>query len=295
MKIIILGASGPIGYYLLQELKTNGYLVVSTYFTNKIFEEIEYKLDITDQESTKNLITNINPDIVIDTVALSGVDLAETNIDLADKVTVQGTQNVIDACKLTKSKIVYVSTTAVYGNGRTIFSEEDIPRPVNYYGITKRTAEEVVMKSGLDYMILRTDHPYGWIEKGQKKNSVVRALETLKAGNILKEIIDWHSVPAYLPDLAVVTRKLIENDEFGIFNVTGPDYINRYEWSLKVADIFGLPKKLIVPIKSDELKLPAKRGNANVSNKKLTERTGFVMKGITEGLSDMLKKQQSNQ
>ena len=295
MKILILGASGPIGYYLLRELKTNGYPVASTYFTNKIFEEIEYKLDITDLESTKNLIKNTNPDIVIDTVALSGVDLAETNRDLAHKITVQGTQNVIDACKLIKCKIVYVSTTAIYGNGEMIYSEEDIPCPVNHYGVTKHAAEDLIMHSGLDYMILRTDHPYGWVKKGQKMNSVIRALETLRAGNVLKEIIDWHSVPAYLPDFATATRKLIENKELGIFNVTGPDYINRYEWSSKVADIFDLPKNLIVPIKSEDLKLPAKRGNANVNNKKLTERTGFVMKGITEGLLDMFRKQQMNQ
>lgn len=295
MNILILGASGPIGHYLLRDLKSNGHHVVSTYFTNKIFEEIEYKLDITDLESTRNLIKNINPDIVIDTVALSGVDLAETNINLANKVTVQGTQNVIDVCKLTKSKMIYVSTTAVYGRGEKIYSEDDTPHPVNYYGVTKRAAEELVMKSRLDHLILRTDHPYDWVRKGQKVNSVIRTLETLRAGNILKEVVDWYSVPAYLPDFAIATRKLIENNETGIFHITGPDYLNRYEWSLKVAEIFGLQKELIVPIKSDELKLPAKRGNVNVSNEKLTRRTGFVMKGITEGLLDMYKKYQINQ
>ena len=286
MKILILGASGPIGYFLLRSLKASNHQVNSTYFTNKICDENEFKLDITDLKSTIKLIKDLNPEIVIDTVALSGVDLAEKDNRLADKVTVQGTRNIIEGCRLVKSKIVYVSTTAVYDD-KKIYSEDDIPNPVNYYGITKRKAEEVVINSELDYLILRADHPYGWIKKGQKINSVIRVLDTLRAGNMLKEVIDWYSVPAYLPDVAEATCKLIENKESGVFHITGPDYVNRYEWSLKVAEIFGLDKNLIIPIKSDELKLPAKRGNANVSNKKLFQRTGFKMKGIVEGLHDM--------
>lgn len=288
MKILILGASGPVGYYLLKNLESSGHFVASTYFTNKVIDEIEYKLDITDLQSTTNFMKNINPEIVIDTVALSGVDLAETNNDLANKVTVQGTRNVIESCKLIESKLVYVSTTAVYDNVRT-YSEDDIPHPVNYYGYTKHQAEELVINSELDYLILRTDHPYGWIRNGQKLNSVIRTLNTLKEGNILKEIIDWYSTPAYLPDFAEATRILLEKKETGIFHITGPDYLNRYEWSLKVANIFGLDKNLIIPIKSEELKLPAKRGNANVSNKKLIERTGFVMRNVDEGLLNMYK------
>ncbi len=294
MKILILGASGPVGTYLMKEFGVNDHIINSTYCTNKIFDEIQYRLDITDQESTKNLIKKIKPEVVIDTVALSGMDLAETDPNLADKVTVQGTKNVIEGCKSVKSKIVYISTTAVFNNTK-IYSEDDITDPVNNYGHTKYKAEELIINSELDSLILRTDHPYGWIENKHKRvNSVIRALNTLRAGNVLKEVIDWYSVPAYLPDFAKSTRLLIENNESGIFHVTGPDYINRYEWSLKVAEIFGFDKNLVVPIKSEELRLPAKRGNTNVSNKKLVQRTGFVMSGISEGLLDMYKKSSLN-
>lgn len=289
MKILVLGGSGPIGSYLIRDLKTNNHSVYSTYFTNHVFEEIEYHLDVTNLETTKKLISDINPDVVIDTVALSGVDLAEKDHELAYGVTVQGTQNVIEGCKINKSKLVYISTTYVFGGVEKIFSEDDDPCPVNYYGLTKHRAEQLVIQSGLKHLILRTDQPYGWIEKGQKLNSVVKTINTLKTGNILKEIIDWYSVPTYLPDFALATRKLVEFDESGIFHVTGPDYINRYDWSLKIAEIFGLQKNLIIPINSDELKLPAKRGNPNVSNEKLIQKTGIVMKGVTEGLIDMLK------
>lgn len=292
MKILIFGGSGPIGYYLFKELRANKHLVDATYFTNNMFSEIEYKLDTTNSESTKNLITRINPDLVIDTVALSGVDLAETNHQLADSVTVEGTKNIINGCKITKSKIVYISTTYVFGDNEKIHTEADTPRPANYYGVTKLRAEELVINSGLEYLILRTDQPYGWIRGNQRKNSVIRTLDTLKTGNVLKEITDWYSVPTYLPDFALAACKLVENNESGIFHVTGNDYLSRYEWALQIADVFGLNKKLIVPIESSELKLPAKRSNPNVSNKKLIQRTNIMMKGIKDGLLDMIKNPQ---
>ena len=81
----------------------------------------------------------------------------------------------------------------------------------------------------------------------------------------MKEVKDWYNVPTYVPDFVDATKFLIENLEEGIFNVTGSDYIDRYNWALITANIFDLDKKLVKPIISDELSLPVKRDNTKIT------------------------------
>ena len=92
-----------------------------------------------------------------------------------------------------------------------------------------------------------------------------------------------------MPDFVKATWELIRKNLTGIFHVVGSDYINRYDWSLLVAEIFELDKNMINPIKSDILSLPAKRVNVNLKNQKLEQKAGFQMKGLKEGLLEMLK------
>jgi len=216
-----------------------------------------YELDITDKRNTVDLIKKIHPEILIHCAALVGVDIAEGNHQLANSVTVEGTKNVIDGCESIKSKCIYVSSSFVYGNNNNnkINFESEKPLPTTYYGKTKLKAEEEIINSNLNYLILRTDQPYYWIEKWQRENSVITVLKNLQSGKKLNEIIDWYNVPTFIPDFLEAVNILIQKNKTGIFNVVGNDYVNRYEWSCKIAEIFGLNKNLIIPTKSQSLNL----------------------------------------
>ena len=195
----------------------------------------------------------------------------------------------VEGAKKSKSKIVFVSTSSVFSGNKKENFEEDATDPISNYGITKVVGEEIVRNSNLPYLILRTDQPYCWPEKWQHINSVKRVIETLKSGIILKEIIDWHNTPTYVPDFVRVTTKLIQINETGIFHLVGPDFINRFNWALLTAEIFGLKKEMIQPINSKELNFVAKRSNVKLNNRKIGKRTGILFSGIKEGLIDMEK------
>lgn len=100
-------------------------------------------------------------------------------------------------------------------------------------------------------MILRTDQPYDWKELWHHTNSVLRAIETLKKGDILNEIKDWWNELSYVPDFTNALYRLTTLDATGIFHVSGSDYVNRYDWSIKDAQVFGLDQSLINPIFSE--------------------------------------------
>ena len=284
MKILIIGGSGFVGYELVKFFKKDSHDVEFTYNRNKIESKKSHFLDITIQQDSEKIIKKVNPDVVFHTAALTNVDTCEDNKELANSINVNGTANIIKACKNTKSKVVFISSSFVFNGKREKYFEDDHICPNTHYGQTKAKAEELVKNSGLSYQILRTDQPYGWTEKWHHPNSVTRCLSTLMAKNQLKEVKDWFNMPTYLPDFVRAVKHLSNGNKQGIFHLTGSDYISRLDWSMKTAEIFGFDKGMINPIHSSDLKLSASRPNVNMSNEKIFDKTGIKMMGVMEGL-----------
>lgn len=289
MKILIIGGTGVIGFRLFNYFQNKGHNIELTYLKNQLQIEHSHHLDITQKNHTVDLIKKLDPDIVIHTTALTNVDLCETNHMLADSINVEGTSNVIEGCKTIRCKLVYLSTSAIFNGTKNQYFENDQASPISYYGLTKYHGEQLVRDSTLRHLIIRTDQPYCWIEKWQHTNSVIRVIETLRSGNTLNEISDWYNTPTYVPNLIIAVEKLIEKELTGTFHLSGSDFINRYDWSLRIASIFALDQKKIKPVNSSTLNLPARRANVNLNNKKLLDMTGMRMMGIDEGLEDMHK------
>jgi len=291
MRIFITGGSGVIGSRLVTSLSREGNEVYCTFLTHPYIpkECTSYKLDITERRFTVDLITRIRPEITIHTSALTNVDLCETDRELADRINIQGTKNVVDACRKANSKIIYISTSNVFDGKKKVFLEDDRPNPINHYGFTKLAGEKIVVCSHLPFLILRTDQPYSWVEKWQKKSFVMWVLAKLGTGKIIEVFADWYNNPTFLDNFIEVTNELIKREKEGIYHVVGSDYISRYEWALKTAEIFDKNQNLIRPTKSDQSKLPAKRANANLSNSKVQNETGMMLFGVKTGLKLMLK------
>lgn len=289
LKILVIGGSGTIGSKIVEKLQSTNTIVDYTFLRNPIPSKIGHVLNITNRQYTIELISRLNPDIVIHTAALTNVDLCETNNILANSINVQGTKNVVDGCKAIKSKIIFISTSYVFDGTSNQYFEDDLPNPSSYYGMTKYKSEEIVKNSGLNFLILRTDQPYCWINKWQKINSVIRAIRTLSKYEKLKEISDWYNNPTYVPDFVLALDLLLHKNFDEIYHLVGPDFINRYDWSLKVSNTFGLREDLIIPIYSKELNLPVLRKKIKLNNDKIFQKTGHRMINVSDGLSEMYK------
>ena len=272
---IIIGGTGLIGSYLVKELD-----YAFTYKTNP--QPHGFYLDITDDID----FSFFKPDIVIHTAALTNVDLCETDQSLAYQINVKGTENVISACKKSNSKIIFISTSNVFPGTKSPYYEYDKTEPINYYGKTKLIGEQLIQDSGLEYLILRTDQPYGWKESWQRDNTVLRMISKLYSTGRLEELMDWYNNYTYLPDFASAVKKLIDMKLTGIFHVCGNGFTYRYDFARMVADTFKLNKDKIFPIHSSKLNLAAKRPSVCMNNNKLFKSIGFKMSGF-EGLKAM--------
>jgi len=162
MKILITGANGFLGYYLVEQLLVKNFSVTATGkgecrlpFTHDInFQWLS--MDLTDPFSIHDVFENIKPDVVIHAGAMSKPDECENNQMLAYLVNVEGTVQLLINSADVKSFFVFLSTDFVFDGERGMYSENDSPNPVNYYGRTKLEAEEAIKEYEFDWAIVRT-------------------------------------------------------------------------------------------------------------------------------------------
>jgi dTDP-4-dehydrorhamnose reductase len=293
MKWLIVGGSGSVGHELLVRLSKHN-KVSFTYKNNCLQVDgcDAYKLDLRRTEDALQLLERISPDIVVLTAAQPSVDWHEVEREAAYNINVVSTKAIAQKCAALGATIVYVSTAFVFPDVDRLFSEEDPPAPMNFYGATK-LGGEIATTADPDHLIIRTDQIYGWALPGQKKSYVVRTLDKLANGKRVEACEDWRNSPTYVRDLADVIARLVENRKKGIYHVVGNSYLNRVDWAKRIAAIFEMDEGLIVSIKSATLNLPARRPNARISNAKIRNELGVQLRTVDEGLRDMINERRA--
>lgn len=295
-KIFVTGGTSLFGIALLKKIPFDFQVILMEHHqtlggTSKNPSIVKMSGDIRDNAQLKKIIEEIKPDLVIHAAAIGNVDYCEKNQNEAWQVNVGGTQNLIKALRKKTSPVIYLSTNAVFDGKKDIYGEEDKPHPINFYGKTKYQSEKLVQKSGLPWTIVRPITMYGWPPKGARANPVTWVLESLKNGDKLKIVDDVYLNPLYNHDLAKVLWKIIINDERGIFHIAGSEVLNRYQWALKVTEVFNLDKSLITPVKSSYFdgKIASRPSQTIYSIEKIVKLFKFKPKNIKQGLEAMFK------
>ena len=290
-KLLIIGGSGLVGSTLLQYAAPN-YNIHFTYNTNKIIFDNTSSTQINllhNQKKILELIKEIQPDIVVNTAAHSSVDLCESDHKIADKLHVDITQDITQVCKDVDSKLVYISTDAVFqGELNKKYNELDQPNPINYYGKTKLQAEQIILNASPKNVILRSAVIYGWHKKSRFTNWII---QSLKEKRMVDPFIDQYNTPTLVDDLVKSLLNIFEKNISGIFHATGNSCINRYEFALVLANTFGLDTKLIKPVTSKEKKQDAPRPISTcLDSTKLEKLISFNFNDIQSGASLIFNK-----
>jgi dTDP-4-dehydrorhamnose reductase len=232
------------------EAAKNSYEVISTYGTRPLFPN-STKMDITDKSRVLRIMHKFKPDVVIHAAAETDVDKCELDKARAWKVNANGTRNIADACTKLGAKLIYVSTDYVFDGEKGLYSEEDEPKPVNYYGLTKLEGEKHTAK--LDkHLIVRASVLYG--RHPWKKNFATWVLDSLKQKKRINVVDDHYNSPTLADNLAELILEAIEKDLIGLYHTAGRERISRFGFARWIAKAFDLDSELIKPIKMAELK-----------------------------------------
>ncbi len=283
MKIFTIGGSGLVGSRIV-ELLNDKHSFTDLSLTNGV--------DITDPYSLDTVKNDTEHGVVLLLAAKADVDGCEKDKELGEsgdawRINVGGVQNIVNACKPTNKKIIYISTDFVFDGSAKAeyrYTETDLPNPINWYAETKYGGEEVVKNSGLDYIIARIAYPYR--KEFDLKVDLVRAIKNrLSEGKSIAAITDHVMTPTFIDDIAYALDKLIETDQKGTFHVTGSQSLTPYDLAVLIAEKFGLDRSLIS--KTTRTEYFAGRAprpfNVGMNNDKIKQ-LGIQMKTIEEGL-----------
>lgn len=289
--LLIIGGSGLVGSTIIEYGMRKFNLHVTINENDIKFENIPFtKLNLLDDEnSIINLIKRLKPKVVVHTAALSSVDLCETNPQLANSLHVVTTKNITKICNEMNSKLIYLSTDAVFeGERNKRYTESDKPNPINHYGKTKLQAEKIILETSSHNVVLRTAVIYGWHKRSRFTNWII---QTLRENKMVDPFIDQYNTPTLVDDLVKAILRIIELDINGLYHAAGKTCINRYDFTLELARVFGLNKDLIRPVTSIQKKQEAPRPISTcLDSSKLESLINLQFSDIISGISFILNK-----
>ena len=258
LKLLITGASGLYGSKLAELAIARNFEVYSCDVQKLPVCGNFVKFDVSNKEFVQEAFKRIKPNIVVHAATLTDVDKCELNKELAWRINVEGTKNIVQAAMLERSFVIYISTDYVFNGEKGNYKESDKPDPINYYGVTKLEAEEQV-KNLKDYFIVRPSVIYGSTPAAGKVNFALWLVETLSKGEHAKIVTDQWNTPTLNTNLAEMTIEVIQRKLTGTFHLCGATRVSRFEFAQKIAKTFGFDQSLIEPVLSSQFSWPAKR------------------------------------
>ncbi len=254
MKFAVTGGAGFIGSHLVKKLISENHqvIVIDNFHTGKeenlkqIIKCIEIqKTDIRDFDQLKKILKKV--DGVFHKAALTIVPESFIKPEEYNDVNVVGTDNVFKIAKEYNLKVVYASSSSVYGNTEKIPIKEDFPRnPINPYGKTKLDDEYLAEKyssENLDVIGLRYFNVYGIGQTGSYAGVITQFLNRLNEnkppiingeGNQIRDFV-------YVKDVAQANLVAMKsNVKKGFFNIGSGKTISIKKLAEIMIDLSGL-------------------------------------------------------
>ncbi|MCK4888399.1 MAG: NAD(P)-dependent oxidoreductase [Candidatus Aminicenantes bacterium] len=225
-RALVIGSEGNIGKPLCEYLKLTGYEVLASDIKPG-WRENFVMADIT---NPSDLIPAFEwgPDVVFLLGAMVSRVTCEQASSLAVNTNLSGVQNVLDLSKKYAVKLVYFSTSEVYGPDMVVMDEESSPKPNNRYGLTKLLSESLVRyeneKYGLKAVILRPFMIYDENETfGDHRSAMIRFAYNLALNKPV--IVHTRSERGWMhiSDAVRCIEAAADLDSFEIINIGSPD------------------------------------------------------------------------
>lgn len=260
MRVCLTGANGMLGSSLVKELSLDK--------KNKIFacsrsqhsedKNIDWTyFDIADFKELDRWLHASSPDVLIHCAASVNVDMCEEEKEYIKKIHVLATKQISEHFLTNDKKLIYISTDSVFnGTNKKPYTEIDKTDPLNNYAKTKLEGEKYVLQTD-NGVVLRTNI-VGW-SKEKKFSFFEWLLSSLLKNRELNLFDDVYFSPLNVSELSKIVIQLINSDLAGLFHCGSDDFISKYEFGLKTAEIFDIKDFKINRVSIESAKLRAKR------------------------------------
>jgi UDP-glucose 4-epimerase len=231
MKFLVTGGAGFIGNNIVRLLLKNGHSVdiLDNLQVGKkenisdIIDQIDFfQMDIRDRKSLEEIIKNY--DGIFHEAALTSVPESFEKPQLYKDVNVDGTKNIFEIAERENIRVVYASSSSIYGDVNQIPIKENFEKkPINPYGQTKVDDEILADKfNNLSVIGLRYFNVYGIGQTGSYAGVITKFLEKIKEKKSLIVNGDGSQVRDFIHvmDIAKANVSAMENKiKKGFFNI----------------------------------------------------------------------------
>jgi len=250
-RAVVFGAAGQLGVELVRAFRDRGYEVHG-------FDRAT--ADICDAGRVETVISEADPEVVINAAAYNQVDIAETEPHAAMMANALAVRNLAMACRQSDARLVHFSTDYVFdGTAGRPYTEEDRPHPMGAYAVSKY-AGELYAQAYLEHpLIIRTSGVFGPGGLRTARGNFIELMLRVAASKQPIRVVEDHvASPTYAPALADRTAELVERNLGGLFHIGGGTAISWFDYAELIFRAAGLTPEL-KPASDREYRTAARR------------------------------------
>ena len=266
-KILILGKNGQVGWELIRTMASLGDITALG----------REDLDLINIKLLKQTIRANKPDIVINAVANTAVDLAESQPELPRMINAVVPGEIAKVAKELGAVFIHYSTDFVFdGSHNRPYKETDKVNPINVYGKTKLDGEYAIQEAGGSYLILRTS----MVLSTHKNGYLTKIIHDARNEKYLEFAIDQVCSPTWARFLAEVTSQIIAqpgqnsyewlSKKSGVYHAAGSGSANKLELAEEIISNDPFPElhvyKKLIGMQSKDIITPAIRPSYSALN-----------------------------
>ena len=296
MKLLIAGAAGQLGSAFVSELAKYQPL------HNDKNSQISFtacnrnELDITNPGQVERVISQQQPDFVINTAAYTQVDLAEVEQEKAYAINQAGPANLAQICERLSIPLIHFSTDCVFdGRKKTAWVEQDATEPVSVYGASKLAGEQAVQQLCDKHLILRVS----WVFSEFGRNFVRTMLQLGATHQQLRVVDDQFGKPTCAHEIVRVVLQILKTTpgRWGIYHLAQPEPISWHGFAeaifaqARASDQSGSPLvvKNVLAVPTSGYPTAAQRpANSVLNTTKLEQTFGVELTGWRQSLAATL-------
>ena len=289
-KILVTGGMGLIGHNVVQRLEARGdSVVIVDIMTNYGIipqEELEYLLDerrkkiktvdvyrtdIADAEAFDRIVEEHQPEVIIHMASFPRQKVVNANPAWGARVMMEGLINICESAKRYQvDRVVYISSSMVYGDFEDQVEEDTDCHPIGQYGIMKLCGEDLVKdyhrRGCFDYAIIRPSAVYGPLDVEDRV--VAKFMLTAMRGGVLKvngagETLDFTYVDDAADGIVSAATRIMSANK--TYNITKSHSVSLLESAEMIVKIVG---KGTIECRDKDADFPS-RGALNIDRAKV--------------------------
>jgi dTDP-4-dehydrorhamnose reductase len=207
---------------------------------------------------------------------------------MAKRINAEVPGEIAEACRKQNTKMVQISTDAVFDGVKGNYSEEDVPNPLSVYAQTKWDGEKAVQAADSSVLVARVNF-FGWSLSGQR-SLAENFVTNLSDGKSMNGFTDVYFCTLYVRQLCRLLIEMIDKRLEGLYHTVSPMHLSKYDFGVAIARRFGLDPDLIKPILVNQSGLKAARSPLLTLNvTKLINTLGHALPGQTEGIEEFFQ------